>query len=74
MLKIPVSSIFRCNRESWCVFAVVNGRAIRGEVRVGHRNAAEAELLDPLPEGPQLIRNPSNSLADSQSVIERKAQ
>jgi HlyD family secretion protein len=28
-------------------------------------------LLDPLPEGLQLIRYPSNNLADGQRVIER---
>lgn len=70
-LKIPVSSIFRCEAASWCVFSVVNGRAARREVRIGHRNAEEAELLDPLPEGLQLIRYPSNNLADGQRVIER---
>ncbi|WP_455289141.1 efflux RND transporter periplasmic adaptor subunit [Cupriavidus necator] len=70
-LKIPVSSIFRCEAASWCVFSVVNGRAARREVRIGHRNAEEAELLDPLPEGLQLIRYPSNKLADGQRVIER---
>lgn len=70
-LKIPLSSIFRCETASWCVFSVVNGRAARREVRVGHRNAEEAELLDPLPEGLRLIRYPSNNLAGGQRVIER---
>lgn len=34
-LKIPVSSIFRCETASWCVFSVVTGRAARREVRIG---------------------------------------
>lgn len=46
VLKIPVSSIFRCGRASWCVFAVTDGRAARREVRIGHRNTEGAELLD----------------------------
>jgi len=70
-LKIPVSSIFRCDTASWCVFSVVNGRAARREVRIGHRNSEEAELLDPLPEGLPLIRYPSNNLAEGKRVIER---
>ncbi|SPS00085.1 efflux RND transporter periplasmic adaptor subunit [Cupriavidus taiwanensis] len=72
-LKIPVSSIFRCETASWCVFSVVNGRAARREVRVGHRNAEETELLDPLPKGLPLIRYPSNDLTHGQRVIERNA-
>lgn len=74
VLKIPISAVFRCDTARWCVFAIVNGRAVRQEVRVGHRNAEEVELLDPLPEGLQMVRYPSNSLADGQRVTRRKAQ
>ncbi|MDF3881078.1 efflux RND transporter periplasmic adaptor subunit [Cupriavidus basilensis] len=70
--KIPVSSIFRCGTASWCVFAVTNGRATRREVRIGHRNAEDAELLEPLSQYDRIIRYPSSSLVDGQRVAERK--
>lgn len=70
-LKIPVSAMFRCDVASWCVFSVENGRAARRIVRIGHRNADEAELVDALPPGLQLIRYPSNSLADGTRVVVR---
>ena len=70
--KIPVSAIFRCGTASWCVFSVTDGRASRREVRIGRRNAEDAELFDPLPQGTRIIRYPSSSLADGQRVAERK--
>lgn len=73
-LKIPVSALFRCDTTSWCVFSVQDGRAARRVVRIGHRNAEEAELLDVLPPGMQLVRYPSNDLADGQRVAVRASR
>lgn len=72
VLKIPVSSIFRCGRASWCVFAVKDGRAARREVRIGHRNAEDAEMLEPLSQSDRIIRYPSSNLVDGQRVAKRK--
>lgn len=74
VLKIPVSAMFRCDAASWCVFVVEGGRAARREVRIGHRNAEEAEVLSVLSEDLELIRYPSNDLADGQRVVARDAR
>jgi HlyD family secretion protein len=50
VIKVPASAVFRC-AETWCAFAVENGRARRRDVKVGHSNAQEAEVLEGLKPG-----------------------
>ena len=63
VLKIPSSAAFR-EQEGWSVFVIDGERARRRQVRIGHRNQAEAEVLDGLTDGEQVILHPSNQLRD----------
>lgn len=72
VLKVPASALFRC-AEAWCVFAVADGRAARRTVGIGQRNALEAEVLQGLEAGQQVIRHPGNQLQDGARVQVRAA-
>ena len=65
--KVPASALFRC-AEAWCAFVVENGRAKRRTVKIGHRNAQEAEVLEGLAPGETVIRHPANQIEESARV------
>jgi multidrug efflux pump subunit AcrA (membrane-fusion protein) len=67
VLKIPSSALFR-NGEKWNVFVVEGGDAKRREVKIGHQNSSESEILEGLNEGETVILHPPNQLADGASV------
>lgn len=69
VLEIPISALFR-QGESWCVFAVQQGRAVRRAVTVGHRNQSEAEILTGLTKGETVVLHPSSQLDDGMRVRE----
>jgi HlyD family secretion protein len=62
-LRVPAGAVFRYG-DGWAVFVVAAGRAHRRQVEVGHRNPFEAEILQGVKEGDDLIRNPSDRVAD----------
>lgn len=63
VLKIPGSAAFRVG-ETWSVFVIEGGRAIRKVVQIGHRNQTEVEILQGLTAGQEVILHPSNELKD----------
>jgi HlyD family secretion protein len=63
ILKIPGSAAFR-EPEGWAVFAIEGGKARRRSVKIGHRSQTEAEVLDGLTAGEEVILHPSNQLRD----------
>lgn len=65
--KVPASALFRC-AETWCAFVVENGRAKRRVVKVGHRNAQEAEVLEGLSPDETVIRHPANQIDEGVRV------
>ena len=65
--KVPASALFRC-AEAWCAFVVENGRAKRRVVKIGQRNAQEAEVLEGLAPGETVIRHPANQIEDGARV------
>jgi multidrug efflux pump subunit AcrA (membrane-fusion protein) len=67
VLKIPSSALFRSG-ENWNVFVVERGTAKRREVRIGHQNSSESEVLEGLGENATVILHPPNQLADGASV------
>jgi HlyD family secretion protein len=68
--KVPSSAVFRC-ADSWCTFVVANGRAKRREIKIGQRNANEAEVLAGLSAGETVIRHPANTIEDGARVESR---
>jgi len=65
--KVPASALFRCD-DGWCTFIVESSRAQRRAVKIGHRNAQEAEVLEGVIAGETVIRHPGNQLAEGVRV------
>lgn len=69
-LKVAASALFRCG-ENWCAFVVENGRAKRRLVKIGQRNAQEAEVLEGLAAGETVILHPANQIDEGVPVAAR---
>jgi HlyD family secretion protein len=70
VLIVPTSALFR--RESaWSVFAVEGGKTVRRDVKVGHRNAYDVEILDGISAGEEIVLHPTNQLAEGTQVEKR---
>jgi len=65
--KVPASALFRCGEE-WCAFVVDKDVAKRRTVKIGQRNAQEAEVLQGLAPGDTVIRHPANQIAEGMKV------
>lgn len=63
VLKIATSATFR-ESQGWSVYVIENGRARRRNAKIGHRNQTEAEVVDGIAAGEQVILHPSNQLRD----------
>ncbi len=70
-VKVPLGALFRL-REDWTVLAVTDGRAVSRRIVIGRRGTAEAEVLDGLKPGDQVIVYPSDRV--SAGVRVRAAQ
>lgn len=70
VLQVPAGALFR-HGDGWSVFAVVDGRAQRRAITIGHRNATAAEVRDGLTAGERVILHPSNRVEDGVRVRER---
>lgn len=68
---VPASALFR-DRGKWAVFRVENGKAAHQPITLGHNNGVDAEVLDGLDEGDQVILYPSSSLSEGMRVRQRK--
>lgn len=62
VLTVPLTALFRRN-EAWAVFAEEAGRAVIKPIEIGHRNGLEAEVLEGLEEGDQVVLHPSDRVA-----------
>lgn len=67
VIKVPASALFRC-AETWCTFAVENGRAKKRVVKIGHSNAQKAEVLEGLKPGETVIRHPANQIEEGARI------
>ncbi|MBX7168632.1 MAG: HlyD family efflux transporter periplasmic adaptor subunit [Pirellulales bacterium] len=71
VLLVPTSALFR-QGEEWAVFCVADGRAQTRVVKIGHRNALQAEVVEGLREGDTVIVHPGDSIKD-QIRVQRRA-
>ena len=70
VLKTPTSALFRAD-DDWAVFRVVAGVAHQTHVTLGMQNGLEAEVLDGLSQGDQVIVHPGDDVADGTHVRAR---
>ena len=67
VLKVPAGALFR-RGDQWTVFKVVGRRAVAQPLGVGHQNSVDAEVLDGLAAGDQVIVHPSERVGDGTRV------
>lgn len=67
-LVIPRSALFRGAQNDWRVFVIRDGRAHLQPVKIGLSNDLEAQVLEGLTEGEQVILAPETKLAEAQTV------
>ncbi len=70
VLKVPLTALFR-KGTAWAVFVRENGDAAVRTVEVGHRTASEAEILDGLAAGEEVVVYPSEGVAEGVSIVGR---
>ncbi len=70
VLQVPAGALFRSG-DSWAVYAVVGGKAVVRNVRVGHGNGLTTEILEGIEEGDQVVVHPSDRIADGIAVVPR---
>jgi HlyD family secretion protein len=70
---LPSSALFR-EAGDWAVLAVEDGLAVLRPVVIGPDNGREAQLLDGLQPGAQVVLYPPADLADGQAVAQRVVQ
>ncbi len=70
VLKAPTSSLFR-HGDDWAVWVAAAGRATLRPIRLGVRGPLEAQVLDGLTAGEQVIVHPSDAITDGTATVER---
>ncbi|HVV71356.1 MAG TPA: efflux transporter periplasmic adaptor subunit, partial [Verrucomicrobiae bacterium] len=67
VLKVPAGALFR-QGDQWAAFALVDGRAQLRVLKTGHFSSTEAEVLDGLKPGDQVILYPGSRVHNGQRV------
>jgi HlyD family secretion protein len=67
VLQAPVSALSRDGR-GWYVYVVLDGRARRRDVELGHRSNRQAEVVSGLADGDVVIPYPSDQISDGTRV------
>jgi HlyD family secretion protein len=70
VVKVPTSALFRVGERS-AVFRVTDYKAHQQYVTLGRQNGLEAEVVDGLAEGDQVVMHPSDQIDDGKSVRQR---
>lgn len=70
VLKLPMGALFR-DGARWAVYALEDGKAQLRHVHVGHLNDTEAEVLEGVAEGDQVVLHPSDRIGDGVPVRPR---
>lgn len=71
VVTVPTGALFRAG-EAWAVFAVVDGRARRTPVTLGHRTPLAAEVTAGLDAGARVVVHPPDTLAEGDRVTARR--
>lgn len=70
VVKVPTSALFRVGNE-WAVFRVEGGVARQRHVKIGLQNGLEAEVLEGLEEGDEVVTHPGDNVTDGAQVKRR---
>jgi HlyD family secretion protein len=70
VLQVPTGALFRSG-DAWAVFVAEDGRAQLRVIKLGQRNSLQAQVLDGLNAGTQVILHPSDKVRDGVRVRSR---
>jgi HlyD family secretion protein len=70
VLKLPLSALFRHGTE-WAVFVERDGRARLQPVAIGHMNGIDAEVLEGVAAGDEVVVHPSDRVSDGARIESR---
>jgi HlyD family secretion protein len=70
VLQIPASALFR-EGESWFVYGVAQGKAVKRAVQVGQRTGLRAQVIAGIQAGEQVISHPDDRVRDGARVVAR---
>ena len=70
VLQIPTSALFRSGEDP-AVFRVEDGVVHQQKVKVGRQNGLEAEIVEGLSEGDEIVLHPSDQIEDGVKVRQR---
>ncbi len=71
VLRIPTSALFRVGND-WAAFVVRDGKAAQTIIRIGQRNAIEAEVVAGATESDAVIVHPGDTVEDGVAVTRRE--
>jgi HlyD family secretion protein len=71
VLKVPAAALFRLGGR-WAVFVIEEGRARSRLVEIGQRGEHEAQVLEGVTEGDQVIVHPGDRITDGIAVTARE--
>jgi HlyD family secretion protein len=69
-VKVPTSALFR-DGQQWAVYRLVENRAERTQVEVGHQTGQEAEIINGVSVGDRVIFHPGDTLKHGGRVRSR---
>ncbi len=70
VLTVPLGALFR-EGDSWAVFVLEDGQARLRRIAIGERTMREAQVLDGLEAGEQVVLHPSDRILDGSSIASR---
>jgi HlyD family secretion protein len=71
VIKVPAGALYRHNGD-WAVFRVENGIAKEHLLQIGRNNPLEAEVLEGLQPGDQVVLHPGDRIKDGVKVVGRE--
>ncbi len=70
VVTVPLTALFR-DGDEWALFVDQGGRALLRRVKVGHRNSIDAEIVEGLASGEQVVLHPSDRVVDGVRISAR---
>ena len=70
VLKVPLTALFR-RGDAWAVFVREDGRAVARTVEVGHRTSSEAEIVEGVAAGDEIVVYPGEGIAPGAPIVGR---
>jgi HlyD family secretion protein len=69
-LRVPLGALFR-TEQSWAAFAARDGRAVLTPISIGQVNGRDAQVIDGLNDGEQVVLHPSDRIRNGTRITVR---